>query len=416
MKKTKFMLATLLLLPSLVLARSSLEGNMTGGYINPSTGQGGAGGSGKNACAYYIGFTQDVYMTTGLRVTFYDTNGNQVGNTVDVWYWLPKFETEFNWNNNFVKQDNGTFVNSLGFKVGQTTSTKFTPYISKYEYVKEDRELIVMKEGNTYTYYYDDDSRFFGEAKGDYSKSPLVYTNKMDRSYLKEYFTTPSVMERYMKLAEVDKSIDVTLGNYKVTLEPLVSLSRMDGSNCSVSYVGRYTLTDIGKLWKSGKIRIENEDLRCNLPKYLYLEKDNVIGSYVFKAPAETRCATSETVDDWFSSLGIGISIINGSEVCYPNCKSAKKYKIVYHTINLANPFVKTDDGTNRVLSDSSNWYQKESTIDTSIYSKEPMLTVTLAPSDITKIREYNKDGLRNYNCTKFKENFANIFSNQNFC
>ena len=31
-------------------------------------------------CAYYIGFTQDVYMTTGLCVTFYDTNGNQVGN------------------------------------------------------------------------------------------------------------------------------------------------------------------------------------------------------------------------------------------------------------------------------------------------------------------------------------------------
>ena len=154
MKKMKFMLATLLLLPSLVLARSSLEGNMTGGYIKPSTGQGGSGGSGQNACAYYIGFTQDVYMTTGLRVTFYDNSGNQVGNTVDVWYWLPKFETVFNWNNNFVKQDNGTFVNSLGFKVGQTTSTKFTPYISKYEYVKENRELIVMKEGNTYTYYY----------------------------------------------------------------------------------------------------------------------------------------------------------------------------------------------------------------------------------------------------------------------
>ena len=50
----------------------------------------------------------------------------------EFWYWLPKFETEFNWNNNFVKQDNGTFVNSLFFKVGQTTSTKFTPYISKY--------------------------------------------------------------------------------------------------------------------------------------------------------------------------------------------------------------------------------------------------------------------------------------------
>lgn len=417
MKKTKFMLATLLLLPSLVLARSSLEGNMTGGYINPSTGQGGSGGSGKNACAYYIGFNVEWAMLNGLRITFYDMSGKQVGNTVDVWYWLKPFEDEYGWAKNFIEQDNGTFKNSLGFKVGQTTSTKFTPYISKYEYVTGDREFIVMKEGNTYTYYYDEDSICFDNDKcDDRSKSPLIYTNKKDRSYLKKYFTTPSVMERYMKLAEADKNVDVALGNYKVTLEPLISLSRMDGSNCSVDYSGRYTLTDIGKLWASGKIRIENEDLRCNLPKYLYLEKDNVIGSYVFKAPTETRCATSETVGDWFSNLGIGISIINGSEVCYPNCKSAKKYKIVYHTINLANPFVKTDDGTNRVLSDSSNWYQKESTIDTSIYSKEPMLTVTLAPNDITKIREYNKNGLRNYNCAKFKENFANIFSNQNFC
>ena len=415
MKKMKLILVTLLLLPSLVLAHSSLEGNMTGDYINPSTGQGGSGGSGQNACAYYIGFTQDIYMTNGLRVTFYDTDGKQIGNTIDVWYWLPKFEQAFGWNKNFIKQADGTFKNSLGFKVGQTTSIKFTPYISKYEYVNDNRELIVMKEGNPYTYYYDDESRFFNDASGDYSKSPLVYTNKKDRSYLKEYFTTPSVMERYMKLAEADKVIDVTLGNYKVTLEPMISLSRMSGSNCSVSYVGRYTLTDIGKLWSTGKIRIENEKLRCNFPKYLYLEKDNVIGYYEFKAPA-ISCATSKTIGDWFSNLGIGISVINGSDVCYPNCKSAKKYKIVYHTINLANPFVKTADGTNRVLSDSSNWYQKESTIDTSIYSKEPMLTITLRPSDITKIREYNKDGLKKYNCTEFKNKFANIFSNQNFC
>lgn len=426
MKKTKFMLATLLLLPSLVLARSSLEGNMTGGYIKPSTGQGGSGGSGQNACAYYIGFADDWAMLSGLRITFYDMSGKQVGNTVDVWYWLKPVDTESSWAQNFIKQDDGTFKNSLGFKVGQTTSTKFTPYVSKYEYVTGDHEFIVMKEGNTYTYYYDEDSICFDNDKcddrsnDDRSKSPLIYTNKKDRSYLKKYFTTPSVMERYMKLAEADKNVDVALGNYIVTLEPLISLSRMEGSNCSDDYSGRYTLTDIGKLWATKRIRVENEDLRCNLPKYLYLEKDNVIGSYGFKAPTETKnmCATSETVGDWFSSLGIGISIINGSEVCYPNCKSAKKYKIVYHTINLANPFVTSKDGSTRILSNSSNWYGKEDTIKTDIYSNPPLLTVTLSPSDISKIREYNKSlkGIKNYNCAKFKENFSNIFSNQNFC
>ena len=112
------------------------------------------------------------------------------------------------------------------------------------------------------------------------------------------------------------------------------------------------------------------------------------------------------------------MAMIIGTDVCKENCHPYKKYKIVYHTINLAHPFVTSKNGSTRILSNSSNWYQKESTIDTSIYFKEPILTVTLGPSDITKIREYNKSlkGIKNYNCAKFKENFSNIFSNQNFC
>ena len=411
MKKMKLMLVTLLLLPSLVLARSSLEGNMTGGTIIPSTNNDSS--TSDNSCVYYFGFSgfdngKPEYMTNGLRVTFFDEKGKQVGNTVDVWYWLPSFEYDWISNETLVEEKDG-------FRKYSTTSALFTPYVSKYEYVNDNRKFEIKRKGNTYTYYYDVESAKFKDPKGNSLKSPFSYYFIADhKSYLKEYFTTQEVVERYMKIANVDSSISISLGNYVITLEPMIRLSRMSCTT-GIDYSGRYTITEIAKLGYLNLIYIDNNNL-SDTSKMLYLEKDLTIGSYTFKAPTEVESMKKNNVKNLLNDQGIAIAAINGSDVCYPNCKSTKKYKIVYHTINLANPFVKTDDGTNRVLSDNSNWYQKEDTIDTSVYSKEPMLTITLGPSDITKIREYNKAGLKKYNCTEFKNKFANIFSNQNFC
>ena len=411
MKKIRKLLILLFVFPTMVLAGSSLEGNMTGGSITPSPGGGGGGSNPNYNCVYYFGYSGKSYMTNGLRVTFFDENGKQVGNTVDVWYWLPKFETEFNWNSNYVS------TNSYGFKVYRSTSTRFTPYVSKYEYVKG-REFKIMNIGNPYTYYYDDQSRFFKDPKGNYENSPFLYyfnTNGRNQNYLKEYFTTPSVMERYMKLAEVDKSIDISLGNYVVTLEPMISLSRMTCSS-KTSYVGRYTITEIAKLGGLNKIYIDNNTL-SNTSKMLYLEKDLKIGTYIFKAPKQVESMKRNNVKNLLNDQGIAIAAINGSEVCYPNCKSDRKYKVVYHHINLTNPFVYSKTGEVRKLDPNSNWYDKEDTIDTNIYSKTPFITVTLNPADITKIREYNsKIGFKEFGCSNFKNSFLKIFSNTNFC
>ena len=415
MKKIKKLLILLFVFPTLVLAGSSLEGNMTGGSITPSPGGGGGGSNPNYNCVYYFGYSGTIpktikpkYATNGLRVTFFDENGKQVGNTVDVWYWLSAF---YYWNDNYVS------TNNYGFKVYRSTSTRFTPYVSKYEYVKG-RKFKIMNIGNPYTYYYDDQSRFFKDSKGRYENSPFLYyfnTNGRNQNYLKEYFTTPSVMERYMKLAEVDKSIDISVGNYVVTLEPMISLSRMTCSS-KTSYVGRYTITEIAKLGGLNKIYIDNNTL-SNTSKMLYLEKDLKIGTYTFKAPKKVESMKRNNVKNLINDQGIAIAAINGSEVCYPNCKSERKYKVVYHTINLSNPFIHSKTGKVRKLDPSSNWYDKEDTIDTNIYSKTPFITVTLNPADITKIREYNsKIGFKEFGCSNFKNSFLKIFSNTNFC
>ena len=79
--------------------------------------------------------------------------------------------------------------------------------------------------------------------------------------------------------------------------------------------------------------------------------------------------------------------------------------------------FIHSKTGKVRKLDPSSNWYDKEDTIDTNIYSKTPFITVTLNPADITKIREYNsKIGFKEFGCSNFKNSFLKIFSNTNFC
>lgn len=424
MKKIKTLLILFLIFPTLVSASSSLEGNMTGGSIYPSFGGGGSSNPNYN-CVYYFGFSgvdsktkKPQYATNGLRVTFFDKSGRQVGNTIDVWYWLEAF---YYWRGEYVS------TTDYGFKIYRSKSTLFTPYVTKYEYIKG-REFKIMNKGNSYTYYYDDQSRYFKDSKGKYENSPFLYyfnTNDRNQNYLKEYFTTPSVMERYMKLAEVDKSIDISLGNYVVTLEPMITLSRMSCSG-KTSYVGRYTITEIAKLGGLNKIYIDNNTL-SNTSKMLYLERDLTVGTFTFKAPTKVDSMKKNNVKNLLNDQGIAIASINGSEVCYPDCQVPtednpkpevdKKFKIVYHPINLANPFIYSKTGEVRKLNPNSNWYDKENTIDINIYSKAPFLTVTLNPADITKIREYNnKVGFKEFGCSNFKNSFSKIFSNTNFC
>ena len=48
------------------------------------------------------------------------------------------------------------------------------------------------------------------------------------------------------------------------------------------------------------------------------------------------------------------MGLITGTDVCKENCVTGKKYKAIYRTIDLNNPFLKKD-GTVRKLTNDSN-------------------------------------------------------------
>ena len=126
------------------------------------------------------------------------------------------------------------------------------------------------------------------------------------------------------------------------------------------------------------------------------------------------------------------MGFIYGTEVCKENCTSGKKYKVIYHTIDLNNPFL-TENGDIREISNDSNWCEEPNAnsktckttfaIDKGIYSKTPFLTVTLTPSTIRKIKKDNKNinysNITNDTCENFWTKFKSepMFSpNTNFC
>lgn len=74
-----------------IVSGASYDSNLTGAVIKPSSSTGGTC-IGSN---YWIGFTQRNYKAQGLRFSFYDESGLQVGNSIDIWAWGKKFEDEY---------------------------------------------------------------------------------------------------------------------------------------------------------------------------------------------------------------------------------------------------------------------------------------------------------------------------------
>ena len=167
----------------------------------------------------------------------------------------------------------------------------------------------------------------------------------------------------------------------------------------------------------------------------LYLEKTATIGGYTFKLDSKFNVNDKKKgvkYEHITGTYGYGMSVITGSEVCKENCTSGKKYKVIYHTIDLNNPFL-TANGEVRKLSNDSNWCEKPSSnsntckttykVTSDIYSKTPFLIVTLTPTTLKAIKDNNKtinySNITNATCktfwTTFKSNL--VFSpNTNFC
>ena len=437
MKKFRKVLILLMVLvvtffPYLNVVAVTLEGNVSGTSL-PSGGSNSNGPSNPAYnCVYILGLAEK-YGVYGLRITFYLENGTQTGKTVDVWRWDSK-----------ASKDKG----KIGTKVSETDANGF----SKWKFDKKTRAINSMtkidylriKDGtlknvsfqvmqSEYVYYHDDIAPTYTTAVTKVT-DPLNYLDASDRAALKEYFTTPEVMERYVKLAGAN--VDVGEGSYSVLLEPMLSLSRMDCPKAKSDYTGRYSATELGLLWEKGlAYTIDNNTLRKMIFTGLFLEKEATLAGYKFELDSKFNVNNKKNgvkKEHITGKYGYGMSIVTGSEVCKENCTSGKKYKVVYHTIDLNNPFL-SSNGNTRKISNESNWCKEPSStsntckttysINKNIYSQSPILTVTLTPSSISKIRESNKtidySKITNTTCKKFWNKFKteSIFSpSTNFC
>ena len=343
--------------------------------------------------AYYMAGSNNYLL--GLRVTFYDNKGKQVGNTIDVW-------------NRKVTNANNIVTDTDAAKVAENNG--YTLYKIKINHANNQPSRIDYYNGVPFNltgsdYYYYLDTKATGNA--------LFYT-KDAAAEMKKYFTTPEVVQRYMNITEASKELNIYQLDYTIVIETLVKV----GACGEGIYGGVYTVADFGGLVREHNY-INNINLRCNVVKYLSLEYDGNIGGITFKKPnlALKKCGYSSgnyTPDEVTkSNLGVGMGFVYGVEVCKENCSNIK-HPIIYRTFDLNNPFL-NKDGTVRDLSEKSNWYNKVDSIDKDIYSKKPFLTVILNPTTIKEIRKDNKNidySMLNKNtCSKFRNDFQSIFN-----
>ena len=379
MNKLKKLIILLLIFNVDCVLALNHDGNVVGTVVAPSKGT----SSSSSSCptgAYYMG-GQDPKQggknyLLGLRVSFYDENGKQVGNTVDVWN-KNKIYSSRTWKAVSDTDSNAKLAANNGFEYYSIGINHAYGLPSRIDYYN--KTVNFKLTGSTYYYYFDKTATGY----------QFMYTADAAAA-MKEYFTTSSVVQRYMNIAKVT-GIDSRNPDYTIVLEVLVRVDACgDGP-----YGGVYTASDLGNVvryyWN-----IINYNLRCNVVKYLSLEKDDNIGDINFVKPdlSKKRCGWLQgnyTTDEvTISNLGVGMGFVHGREVCGDKCSSTQ-YKIVYHTIELTSPFIGLD-GQKRVLDEKSNWYGKEDTINANVYQGKPIYTVTLTPSKIKEIRKTNKE------------------------
>ena len=424
----KKFLVFLLLMPILVNAETTANG--TGDKVN----FGGSSGDSSNVtftnkCAY---FWQSDY---GLRVTFYATNGTKLGQSVDVFAGTkaPGIRKAV------MKDANNKTIFSV--VSGSYTQWKHGAYASggklksRIDYIKEGMNKITVNyeygcsqgspescfiQNKYYAYrmYYDMKSTSFNKSKGD----PMMYMNYNNRDYMKEYFTTTTTILNYARLAGANINMEsIQEGDYYVLLEPLLHLEIL---NCdSRMYAGYYTSTELGLLHKMYKVLNASSSLKTiPVRKALRLYSTQEIGDYTFVSEENLITANPNyqagpeklinKAGSDTSYYGYGMMVVKGNEV--QGYIGNGKHQIIYHTIDLNNPFL-TVDGKTRTLDPESNWYGLADTvIDKNVYKNKPFLTVTLTPTVIKEIRndnktvDFSKISIQTYNV--FKQKYSTSF------
>ena len=437
MKKIIILILTFLI----PLSIKAINSNVTGGSVKPSYN---ISSGDCDSYSYWVGFTQGHYQTQGLRVTFFDATGKQVGNTVDVYVWAPAFFNEYatSYSNTYnkindakaqtLKNDYGFVSYYYGIKRGNGNNQGINHsknYYSKVDYSKIDYSKNPITDkinfedkftNDLYYFYFDqfaynassfsncgypDPYRYYQCATSE--SGPLFYiVQDGQKAKFKEYFSNPTVMKRYMHLAEADSLIDnIEVGDYQLLLESLMNVSACVGG----SYSGFYTTSDFYYIRQYNKVSYTSSI--SSWPDWLKISSDALISGINYKT-IDVKSNIFETSNpNTFFNYGIGMALVYGTEVCKDNCKANQTYKIIYRTIDLRNPFL-TINGNVRKISKESNWYNNEDKIDQDIYLKTPYLTVTLTPTVIQQIRadKINYSNINNSTYNQFKIKYASIF------
>ncbi len=396
MKQKVFLLLLIatLISPFKVTA-ATYTADITGVKVAPSSG---TGGSKCTATNYYVGFYTAGYALQGIRVTFYNDKNEQVGNTVDVWNWGKAF---------YYTKNYSSLKDEDGFIYYSKKSNHSRYYYSRIDYSNGKK---FEADGGTYYFYFDKTaaSQIKYGSKNSVVSGPLFYSlQDASKKLMRDYLMDTNVMKRYMKIAKADGLLDIEVGDYVMVLEPVIQISACVRG----TYAGAFTSTEVGKLWALKSIGINNT--LKTVPGWLALSKTTKIAGVTYTQEAVTDKKGNPRLflgNEFAGNTGVGISVINGKEVCEPNCKDPNTaYKIVYRTVDLTNPFLGID-GKKRTLTEESNWYGSESTIDAKIYSKTPLYSIKLTPATIKVIRNDNKnvkytDIMAKYSATsKFKD------------
>lgn len=413
MKKT---LLIILLFPVFASAIGS-NGTTQGISVRPS-------GSDCKGPAYYWAGSLNEPPLSGLRITFYTLKGKQLGNTIDVWnqkwVYLPKNSSSGTYGRAVCETST---TSKRFYKCTAFSATYINKTPSRIDYINTNRGDYTINNDSTirpitadYVYYVDENF----DSKKDYN--PLWYTR--DYAYQQEafrsYFTSPAIVKEYMKIAGVKNVDPYTSSDYLFVIEPVVkaeSCGTIRGIGTAVLSTADFAFFLYESPVSYG--RYNNTTLNCLLPKTLRIVEEgehSKIGNVTFKLPKLPQtCGDSNNNFSWqdrtINHVGIGMYLIYGDQV-------SRKYlgelnAIVYHTINLNQPFL-TIYGDTRVLDVDSNWYQKESTIETDVYKKNPKYIVVLTPTVMKQIRVENRNinysQISSSTFEKFKKTYASIF------
>ena len=410
MKKLNLFILLFLLFPYVTFAETTANG--TGSKVNWNGSSSGALGEHE----YFLSSS-----TYGIRISFYSEAGRKLGKSIDAFDYKINHGKEIE--NKFIEVVLETKYGRQHAKLKNNGDSKSRiDYLNEFNgYVDKIGTFLTTDTNGKYYKYYDKGSLGFSanvngylvsttckdnfctvsDREGHmYENDPLTYLNFGDRAYFKSYFTSVDVIKRYAKLANAN--INIGTGNYYILIEPIFYISSL---NCD-NYCGYYTATEIGFMYaKNNYFRqfFSEKNKKILFYDSLRLETAGEIGNYVFSEIKNTPTNDS-LLDGTFLEKGYGMSIISGKEVCKENC-SREHYQIVYHTIDLDDPFVDVN-GETRELDPNNNWYNRRSVIDKYIYDNEPIITVTLTPSIIKSIRKDNK----NVNYSSLNKDSYNVF------